>query len=75
MKENFMASIKVELKSLNVPNFVIPVSKPGRKQDGFKPVEGIPIGDMDENTLSVLCDEFRRNVFIKAGKTDPKGEQ
>lgn len=33
---------------------------------------GIPIEEVDAESLSNLCDEFREGVFKKVGKEDPK---
>ncbi len=62
---------EIELKSFSVPNFVIPVAKPGQRQDGFHPREGIPLSEIDADVLWRLCREFTDAVFKKAGKHQP----
>lgn len=62
-----MASISVQLRPFTVPNFVIPVSKPGQRQDGIKFAEGIPLKDLNWETLNSMCADFRVAVFAKAG--------
>lgn len=66
------ASMEVNLRNFQVPNFVIQERLvPGLKQDGFKPVDGIPLKEVPESALAHLCDNFRAAVFEKAGKKDP----
>jgi len=46
---------------------------PGRRQDGFNP-DAVPkweLHDVDADTLAAQCDQFRAEVFLKAGKSDP----
>lgn len=64
-------TIDQEIKEFSVPSFVIPVSKPGNRQEGFKDPEGIPLRDLDQMVLDKLCIAFRRAVFQKAEKQDP----
>ena len=64
-------SIEVNIKPFNVPSFVIPEVPAGKKEDGFEPTEGIPLSALDPVTLEKLCDEFRDNVFRRAGKQQP----
>lgn len=63
--------MKIELKPFNIPNFVIPILPAGRRQDGFTPIEGIPLSAVDAEELSDMCDAFRAEVFKKAGLKDP----
>lgn len=64
--------IDLEIKPFSTPNCVIPVQKAGLKQDGYNPTEGISLRDIDEGTLSNLCDQFRKDIFKKAEKKDPR---
>lgn len=57
-------TIKRELKPFMAPNHVVESRTLGNGPS-------YPIADVDEQTLSDLCDQFRRDVFKKAGKTDP----
>lgn len=64
--------MKVKLQPFQTPNYVIAESKPGLKQDGMVERPMWHVKEVDENTLSEMCDQFRRDVFEKAGKRDPK---
>lgn len=66
-----MSNIKVELRPFSVPNFVIQVMAPGKRQDGFKEAPSYALSELDADTLSEMCDEFRAEIFKKAGKEDP----
>lgn len=61
----------VKLKPFLTPNFVIPEAKPGARQEGWNPPTSIPLADVDAQELSDMCDQFRADVFRKAGKEDP----
>ncbi len=66
------AKIEIELRDFTVPNFVVEVRPPGKKEDGIQfDSEGIPLSDLHPETLGQLCDTFRAAVFCKAGKVDP----
>lgn len=58
-----MPKISVELQPWSTPNYV-------RIQEGA--VYGIPLKDIDAQALSEMCDQFRKEVFEKAGKEDPR---
>jgi len=59
--------IKFKLKPFSVPSFVIPEMPLGKKQDGFKPIDGIPLRDLSEECLEIMCENFRKEVMKKAG--------
>jgi hypothetical protein len=66
--------MNIDIVPWMTPNFVS-VKMPSRpRQEGFN--EGIryALNELDEQTLSELCDNFRKEVFEKAGKKDPKKE-
>ena len=65
------ATLQVELQPFQTPNFVRAVSKPGLKQDGMQELPCYPLSDLDSLTLDKLCDQFRADVFQKAGKEQP----
>lgn len=67
-----MTSIKIELAPFIAPDYVSIKGRNGLKQDGFRILPQYSLNELDEQTLSDLCDEFRMNVFLKAGKDDPK---
>lgn len=56
----------VDVKPFTTPNFLVPVGSDG---DGF---DSIPLQEADSDALSLLCDQFRADVFAKAGKADPR---
>jgi hypothetical protein len=72
-----MITTKIALVPFTVPNYVRIQRPPGHvttREDGF-PVgnEGTFIlAELDEHTLSELCDQFRKDCFKKAGKTEPR---
>jgi hypothetical protein len=35
----------------------------------------LPLGELSARQISELCDEFRREVFLRAGKRDPREEE
>jgi len=64
-----MAEIRLSLKPFTVPNYVSvqqPPSNEDRHTDAFH-----PLAALDANVLAEMCDEFRADVFRKAGKPDP----
>ena len=64
--------MKIEIQPFTVPDYVIAVSKSGLKQDGLVESPKFNIRDIEEQTLSELCDKFRYDVFEKAGKKDTR---
>ena len=63
--------IEREIKPFQVPNFVVIVTEPKPRQEGFHPENSIPLSDLDASTLWKLCDDFKDSVFRKAGKAQP----
>ena len=66
--------MNVELIPFSTPNYVIGNMPPRPRQEGFNP-DAVPkwhLSQLDECTLSKLCDDFRAAVFAKARKKDPK---
>lgn len=64
--------MKVKLRPFQTPNYVIAESKPGLRQDGIFECPKWHVKEVNEHTLSKLCDQFRRDIFEKAGKSDPR---
>jgi len=60
------ATINIELNDFTVPNYVSTKQTVGRKDDGWNPSEGIPLSELDRETLTKLCDNFVAAVFKKA---------
>lgn len=63
---------KIELQPFSVPNFVSVKAAPGRREDGLAEAPKYKLADLEPETLDALCVEFRREVFEKAGKPDPR---
>lgn len=66
--------MKVETVPWITPNFVR-IQMPARpRQEGvnFKDSEGFRLEDVDVDTLSEMCDQFRADIFRKSGKKDPR---
>ncbi len=68
------ATMEVELQPFQTPDFVFAVSKPALKQQGMQELPRYPLSDLDPMTLDRLCDDFRAEVFRKAGKEQPPRE-
>ncbi|MCK5605406.1 hypothetical protein KAR91_26175 [Candidatus Pacearchaeota archaeon] len=68
-----MPSVEIKLVPIRVPNFIIVKMPPGKKEDGINLGESpkFALRDLDSAVLSDLCDNFRRDIFEKAGKDDP----
>ncbi len=62
---------EIELQPFSVPNFVIPMPPIVLRQDGWKPVDSIPIADVPEDVLLQLCRQFVMDVFNKGNKPVP----
>lgn len=48
-----------------------PVAPPGPADPVYHTSMGVALEHLDVSTLEMLCDEFRREVMKKAGKTFP----
>lgn len=68
-----MPEMTMKLKPWLVPNFVTSEMPPGQRQDGFREAPTWPLSEIPADVLAEMCDDFRAEVFRKAGKTDPKG--
>lgn len=64
-------TLSVELQPFTVPNFVREKRAPRPRQEGFSETPCHALHELDQATLSQLCDEFRAGVFANAGKKDP----
>lgn len=65
------ATLNIELQPFTTPNFVRAVMPLGKREDGFKEAPCYPLSDLDSFTLHKLCEDFRDEVFRKAGKEQP----
>lgn len=59
--------MKVELHPFQTPNFVIAVTKPQPRQEGFKQAPSYPLSDVPKDELEAMCKAFRDEVMKKAG--------
>jgi hypothetical protein len=64
--------MQIDLIPWLVPNFVRLKMPAVKRQDGFSETPGLPLSEVDADSLSAQCDKFRKEVFKKAGKDDPK---
>jgi hypothetical protein len=67
-------NIKVKTIPWITPNFVRIIRPPRSRHEGpnFNDNEGFSLDEVDVETLSEMCDEFRKEIFKKAKKEDPK---
>lgn len=56
------------LQPFTTPNYVHFVQKPGRREDGISEIPSVPLSELSVETLNALCDQFKKDVFKKAGK-------
>lgn len=59
--------MKIKLKPFSTPNFVIMVTNPTTRQEGFKDAPSFALSEVDKETLEEMCAEFRKEVMRKAG--------
>lgn len=65
-------TIEIELIPFSVPNYALLKQKPKDRHAGFVgPIE-ISLSDIDSYTLLKLCDNFKKEIFAKAGKSHPR---
>lgn len=64
-------TLEVELQDFQTPNFVRAVAKAGKREDGMQEPVSYPLSDLDSLTLDRLCNNFRNEIFQKAGKGQP----
>jgi len=60
----------IKLQPFRIPNFVLVVTKAGGRENSTQTPK-YSLGDLDPATLDSLCDQFREDIFKKAGKSDP----
>ena len=63
--------IKVKINNFDVPTEVYQQGQVGLRQNGFVTSPSWKLSELDEDTLSDLCDQFRKDVFKRANKKDP----
>ncbi len=67
-QKRLLMSVDVTLKGFYAPDFVH-AQRTGNDPN-FSDMS-IPLRSLSVETLSTLCDNFRRDVFVKANKRDP----
>jgi hypothetical protein len=67
-------NVKVEIQTFDIPEEVIIKAPPMSREEGFTAPKTINIRELDVETLSALCDIFKREVFKKARKRMPPKE-
>ena len=64
------ANVEVAIQPFSIPHFV---RRDKKAAAGDPDAEAaFELSAVDAMTLSALCDQFRADVFKKAGKTDPR---
>lgn len=65
------ANIEVKLKPFKTPNFVL-VEEPAKpREEGFAEGRKFSLSELDADTLSRMCNDFRAEIFKKAGRHEP----
>lgn len=67
-----MAEAKLKLQPFRVPNYVLADAPARPRHEGYVETPKFALGELDDETLAELCDDFRRAVFAKAGRRDPR---
>jgi hypothetical protein len=63
-----MIKTDVELHPFRVPNYVIVKTEPKPRQDGYSEAPKYHLSELSESVLNELCEQFKKDVFIKAGR-------
>jgi hypothetical protein len=66
------ATIALKVKPWMVPNFVSIEMPPRPKQDGIAALPSIPLKDLPLETLDSLAEQWRTELYAKAGKPLPE---
>jgi len=64
--------MKIELHPFSTPNYVIMKIPSRPRQEGMAEAPKFKLEELDADTLDELCEGFRKDVFSKAGKVDPR---
>lgn len=67
-----MTKINLDLKPFPTQDFVYIAMPPQPRDFGAVPLPKIHINKLDPDTLSALCDDFRKSIFEIAGHQDPR---
>lgn len=69
-----MAEIKRKLITPRVPNFILIESEPVLRQDGWKELPKVPVGDLTDETLEEIVREWRIALFRNAERQRETGQ-
>lgn len=58
-----MATMRINIVPFPVPTGVVLQQPPGRREDGFRPAQELPLSRLDRETVEQLCDEFKATVL------------
>lgn len=61
-----MGELKVKLKPFRVPEYVIQDMPADPRHDGFKEPPKYHLGQLDDDLLLEMCEDFKNNVLEKA---------
>lgn len=64
-------NLQFEIKPFTTPNYVRRLRNGSPGTLPTEDADGIPLSELDAQTLDRLCNQFRDDVFRKAGKTRP----
>jgi hypothetical protein len=64
--------MNLPLKPFSTPNYVILEMPPQKREEGSIESPTFSLDQIEAEILSLLCDDFREEIFKKAGKVDPK---
>lgn len=61
-----MASVKIDLVTPKVPNFIFLHGTPKTRQEGFKESPKVSLGELDDETLRQIGDEWTQALLKRA---------
>lgn len=64
--------MKIKLKPMRVPNYILSEPVVSKREDGIQEPPKFALSEIDAETLDLLCDKFREDVFKKADVIDPR---
>lgn len=64
-------SAPVTFRTWSAPNFAQPQVAPGRRQDGLKIVEGVPVASLSPAVLDALAAAWLEDLYAKTGRACP----
>ena len=66
--------ISLNLQPFSVPDCIHDAAPPARRQDDYHEPQlkgrAFRLSELDENTLLRMCEDFKREVFRRAGKIE-----